>query len=163
MLARQMNNKDPHVGKLSKAKEYALRVISHRPRTVWEIDKKLADKGYDSEIIALVIAFLKEYSFLDDESFTRMWIRSRTIGKPSGPRRIYAELVQKRVDRELIEQHLAGLTPEKEEEMAIRLVESRCRKTGFNYNRLQGFLLRRGFNPGAVKKVLSECEKNYKE
>lgn len=145
---------------LNKAKEYALRYISYRPRTAWEVNKKLTDKGYDTEIITLVMVFLKEYNFLNDEEFTRMWVSNRLREKPSGPHRIYSELVQKGVDKDLIERHLAEITLDKEEEMAMALVEKKCRKVPFNYNKIQGFLLRRGFKTIIVRKVLAEYAKN---
>ena len=145
---------------LNKAKEYALKCISYRPRSAWEMSKKLADKGYNEDIITLVMIFLKEYSFIDDEAFAGMWLRSRNTCKPSGRRRIYAELAQKRLDKEIIELCLSELTAEKEEEMAWALVEKKCRKVPFDYNRLKGFLIRRGFELTVIKKVLLKYQQD---
>ena len=139
---------------LNRAKEYALKCISYRPRSAWEMNKKLADKGYNEDIITLVMIFLKEYNFIDDEAFAGMWLKSRNTCKPSGRRRIYAELAQKRLDKEIIEKCLSELTAEKEEEMAWALVEKKCRKIPFDYNKLKGFLIRRGFGLTIINKVL---------
>lgn len=145
---------------LNRAKEYALKCISYRPRSAWEMNKKLADKGYDEDIITLVMIFLKEYNFIDDEAFAGMWLRSRNTCKPSGRRRIYAELAQKRLDKEIIEKCLSELTAEKEEEMAWALVEKKCRKIPFDYNKLKGFLIRRGFGLTIINKVLLKYQRD---
>ncbi len=160
-LVRQMNNchgtpPGENSEKIAAAKADALRYLAYRPRTVREMARKLTDKGYDPVTVDLVLAFLKEHKFLDDAAFTVMWIRSRTGEKPCGRRRIYAELVQKGVDRELIEQYLADLSPEKEEEMAAALAARKCRRDSFDYQKLGGFLVRRGFTPGLVKKILTQ-------
>ena len=142
------------------AKEYALRYLSYRPRSIREVGQKLADKGYDRETTGHVIEFLKDHKFLDDEAFTCMWIRNRTREKPCGRRRIYTELLQKGIDKNIIEQYLGELSPQKEAEMAAALVAGKCRRTAFDYRKLSGFLLRRGFSPSTVKSVLSEFSKS---
>ena len=148
---------------LQKAKDYALKYISYRSRTVREVNRKLTDKGYDIEVITLVVAFLKEYRFLDDECFARNWVASRMGDKPCGRRRIFSELIQKGVDRSFIEDSLAGITPDLERELVVVLVEKKCRRSAFNYNKLKGFLLRRGFSPNTVSAVLADYLKNMSE
>lgn len=146
---------------LQKAKDYALKYISHRPRTVWEVKKKLTDKGYDSQIIALAITFLKEYCFLDDVEFARFWIRNRQKVKPCGSRRIYCELVQKGIEKTIIDSCLGEISPEQEEAAASALVEKKCQRAPFDYNKIRGFLLRRGYTPGIVNNVLAKYSKTF--
>ncbi len=149
------NDQEKKAEKFKAAKELSLKYLSYRQRTAWEVRKRLLDRGYDDEIVNLVLDFLKEYKFLDDDSFVQMWIRSRTKEKPSGRRRIYTELVQKGLDRNLIEHYLAEITPQKEEQMAKALVERKCRRGTVSYKRLHTLLIRRGFHPDIVSKVLS--------
>lgn len=157
------SNNDGQVERLQKAKDYALRYISYRPRTVWEVNKKLTDKGYDHQIIALAIVFLKEYRFLDDLEFARFWIRNRQKVKPCGSRRIYCELVQKGIAKSIIDKCLAEITPEHEEEAAEALVEKKCQRAPFDYNKIRGFLLRRGYTPSVVNNVLAKYAKGLPE
>lgn len=157
------SNNDDLVERLQKAKDYALRYISYRPRTVWEVNKKLTDKGYDHQIITLAIAFLKEYCFLDDLEFARFWIRNRQKVKPCGSRRIYGELAQKGVAKSIIETCLGEITPEQETEAAAALVEKKCQRAPFDYNKIRGFLLRRGYPPGIVSNVLAKYAKSFPE
>ncbi len=156
-----MNNRGNKDERFAAAKEYSLKYLSYRPRTAWEVRKKLLGRGYDDEIVNRVVDFLAEYKFLDDDSFIEMWIRSRTREKPSGRRRIYAELAEKGLDRGIIDRHLAKITPQKEQEMAEALVQKKCLKNITDYKRLRGFLLRRGFDPEIVNEVLTKFTKNY--
>ncbi|PKM81814.1 MAG: hypothetical protein CVU89_07240 [Firmicutes bacterium HGW-Firmicutes-14] len=158
----KIKNNENHSG-TREAKDYALRFISYRPRTVWEVKQRLTIRGYKSDIISGVIEFLNEYDFLNDEKFARMWVRNRTNEKPCGRYRIYCELRQKGVAKDIIEKALAGFSQEKEHQMSVSLVEKKCRKTSFDYKKLQGFLLRRGFDPEIVKKVLADYIKNHSE
>lgn len=150
-----MNKAGLQAERFRTAKEDAFRYLSYRPRTVLEVDKQLAGKGYENKIIDLVINFLLEYRFLDDESFARMWIKSRTCEKPCGRYRIRSELLQKGVAKDIVDRCLAELTPQQEEDMAAALVTAKCRRVPVNYRKLKGFLLRRGFHPETVNKVLA--------
>lgn len=161
---KQMNSSNHELTeRLQKAKDYALRYISYRPRTVWEVNKKLTDKGYDQQIIALAITFLKEYCFVDDIEFARFWIRDRQKVKPCGTRRIYCELVQKGVAKSIIDTCLGEITPEQEAEAAAALVDKKCQRAPFDYNKIRGFLLRRGYAPGVVNNVLAKYTKTFAE
>lgn len=157
------NSNDDLTELLQKAKDYALNYISYRPRSVWEVNKKLTDKGYDGRIIALVVSFLKEYCFLGDMEFARFWIRNRQIVKPCGSRRLYFELVQKGIEKSIIDTCLGEISPEQEEESALTLVEKKCQRTSFDYNKIRGFLLRRGYTPSVVNNVLAKYTKSFPE
>ncbi len=137
------------------AKNHALNYLSFRPRTVREITTKLTDKGFDTEIISDVIQFLKEYKFVDDDAFARMWIRNRTTLKPTGRQKIKNELFQKGLDKETIERNICQLQPEDEEQMAAFLIEKKIRRAEFSYKKLEGFLARRGFSSGIIRRVLN--------
>ncbi|MDT3699670.1 MAG: regulatory protein RecX [Thermincola sp.] len=139
-----------------RAKDYALKYLSYRPRSVWEVTKKLTDKGYNTEITDITIAFLKEYSFLDDIEFARFWIRNRQKVKPCGSRRIYCELIQKGIPKAIIDKCLDQISPQLEEESAAVLVEKKCQRSSFDYNKIRGFLLRRGYSPEVINKVLAK-------
>jgi regulatory protein len=136
----------PELKTFNAAKEYALNYISYRPRSVMEVTRRLIIRKCEPQIVKQVIAFMKEYNYLDDEVFTKMWIRSRTNDVPSGKRKIFAELKQKGVAREIIDRHLARISPEKEEEMALSLLKRKCRRGNYDISKLKGFLFRRGFS-----------------
>jgi regulatory protein len=144
----------PEIKTFDAAKEYALNYISYRPRSVMEVSSRLKVRSCEPQIIKQIIAFMKEYNYLDDEAFTKMWIRSRINDVPSGKRKIFAELVQKGVAREIVDRHLEQISPDKEEEMALSLVIRRCRRGNYDIGKLKGFLFRRGFSIEIINRVL---------
>lgn len=153
-----MTSNQKNTTSFDKAKDYALTFLSYRPRTEKEMKRKLTEKGFNRDTITEVVGFLKEYKFLNDSAFTRMWIRNRMYCKPSGKRRIYNELLEKGVSREIIEENLNDITPVMEYETMNELFNKKVSRSGFNYKKLEGFLIRRGFNPSDVRKILQEYE-----
>lgn len=61
---------------LIKAKEYALRSLTCQEQTEYQIRVKLQQKEYDAAVIEAVIAFLKEYKYIDDRRFIEQYIAS---------------------------------------------------------------------------------------
>lgn len=143
------------VEQFNEARDYAFHYLSYRPRSVLEIARRLKQRGYDSNTVTMVVEHLQNYKFLDDEAFTKMWIQSRLNYKPSGRRKIYGELLQKGIDREIIERHLSEITMENEELLAMALISKKCSKAILSYKKLEGFLIRRGFGSEIVRKVLT--------
>ncbi|MBQ8147795.1 MAG: regulatory protein RecX [Lachnospiraceae bacterium] len=64
-----MNNQE-----LKKAKEYALRSLTNREQTEFQIRTKLQRKGYEEEVIETTVAFLKDYNYMNDQRFTEQYI-----------------------------------------------------------------------------------------
>ncbi|MDK2823096.1 MAG: regulatory protein [Clostridia bacterium] len=142
---------------LEKAKNQALKYLSYRPRTVWEVRIYLEKKKYDWEIINQAIDYLKQLSYLDDEQFCRLWIESRIRLKPMGKKRLYAELVQKGISPDLIEQSLIeNINDELELSLARDLAVNKLIKIYENKEKIINFLYRRGFAPELIFKVVEE-------
>lgn len=141
----------------------ALKFLSYRPRSEKEVKDNLLKKKAQSSIADLIINKLKEQRFLDDKEFAKWWIEQRTIVKPTGFRIIKIELKRKGINRELIEEILenSDFLAHNELEMARGLVEKRIGRLKVLprekiYNRLGGFLSRRGFDYDIIKKVIDE-------
>ena len=67
---------------LSAAKRKALYLLERMPRTEKQLRDKLAEPGvYDNETIDSVIAYVKSYHYLDDESYARDYIEGRKAAK----------------------------------------------------------------------------------
>lgn len=80
---------------LSRAREAAYRILSHRDRTSREIASKLREKGFAEEMIEATLVSLKEAGYLDDARFARQWVRSRQEHRQFGPIRLKRELLEK--------------------------------------------------------------------
>ncbi|MDP3013643.1 MAG: regulatory protein RecX, partial [Candidatus Subteraquimicrobiales bacterium] len=100
-------------------------------------------------------------NYLNDEEFTRLFIKERTELKSLGKRRIKAELVFKGIDREIIETAFDGYNTEDEFEKALVLAQKKLNSLNglaktTQKRRLSQFLLRRGFD---FEMVLGLCRK----
>ena len=107
----------------------AVRLLAVRARSAYEIEKRLTDACYLSDTVEMVLTKLNTNGLLDDGAFARQWARERTA-RQMGKARIQYELRQKGVASELIEQVLAELDSETQDESAKTLAEKFIRRYG---------------------------------
>lgn len=107
-----------------------------------------------------VIGELARSGWIDDARFARAWIADRLALRPSGARRLRAELAARGVAPAVIAEALgAQLLPEQEEALALRQAGDRLRRLrGFPPHvarrRLVGWLQRRGYSAGTIARTL---------
>ena len=137
-----------------------LNLLSYRPRTVKELEDRLARNGFAEPAVNAAIDRLAGWGYLDDGAFARRWVENRTEHRPRGARLLAQELRQKGVDRELI-----GETIEEAEidelAAAIRAGERKAQsyaslEGAVARRRLTGFLARRGFSGGTVRQAVDQ-------
>ncbi len=114
------------------------------------------------EVIERVLDRLTELGFLDDRAFGEALIRETTRSKPAGPMLLRQKLMQKGVDRELIDGLVADATDDREEQadgataFALKKVRSMQRlDPAARKRRLYGQLARRGFAPDAIRAAMA--------
>ena len=141
--------------------ENCYRYLSIRNRSEKEIRDYLLKKKATTEIIENIIERLKKQKFLDDEKFARSWILSRARFRPKGKSALKFELLQKGIDKEIIEKVLSEEIEDMPDELtqAKRLIERRIEKLKDKprqeiYSKVGGFLSRRGFNFDITKKAI---------
>lgn len=139
-----------------RAREYVYRLLTLRPRTEKEIILKMKRRGFSEDDITGVINLLKDYGYINDTDFARMWVKNRCQLKPMGKRRLYEELYRKGVSKENIETSLSRLTPDIEYGMARNIIDRKLAKCSQEPRKLYSFLLRRGFSHEIVHKIISE-------
>lgn len=144
-----------------KCKETSLRIIERSYKTEKEIKEKLREKGYDLEEVLKVLEFLKEYNFINDESYTRMYIKDRL--KNQGREKIKYALLRKGIDSNLIEEELSLVDKDEEKITAIELARKKylslVKSESDSYklwNKLCRFLVGKGYNYSIAKEVVQE-------
>ena len=85
--------------------EIALRYLGSRPRTRWELERRLRRGGADDAVIGPTLERLSAMGYLDDAEFARWWTEQRDRHAPRGRRMLEAELRQRGVPREVIQAH----------------------------------------------------------
>jgi regulatory protein len=85
------------------ALDIAVRFLGTRPRTRWELERRLRRAGAEDAVIEATTERLAELGYVDDGAFARWWGEQRDRHAPRGRRMIEAELRQRGVTREVIE------------------------------------------------------------
>ncbi|HAD82936.1 MAG: hypothetical protein A2509_11395 [Candidatus Edwardsbacteria bacterium RIFOXYD12_FULL_50_11] len=150
---------------INKARNYALRLLEMRGRSVKDVRDKLKVKGVSPGDIDLVIDDLLSLGLLDDEKFARDWIENRQHFRPTGVVRLRQELFAKGIDREIVDQAIREYKSNSDEFPAALDLARRKLKlyrkldVAAAKRRLVGFLARRGYETSIVSKVLKELLK----
>lgn len=144
-----------------RCKNSALRIIEKNYKTEKEVRDKLKLKGYDEIAISESIKFLKEYNFLNDNSYTKMFIKDKLNTR--GSNKIKYELIKKGVSKEIIEKELLNVDREDEKTVALNLAKKKIvtikKNESDNYKasgKLYRFLISKGYNYDVVKDVVKE-------
>jgi regulatory protein len=125
-----------------------LRLISHRPRSSYEIRSYLDRHQVPEAGQARLLDRLSEESLVDDEAFARSWVEDRMYFRPRSSKMLRYELRQKGIHPDVIDLALVDFD---ESEAALRTAEKGARrwkrenKEDFQ-KRLNGYLQRRGFS-----------------
>ena len=133
--------------------QQALRLLSYRPRASAEVRRNLEKHAMPAEVIEDVLARLQRAGLLDDSRFAQAWVENRSEFRPRGRRALTAEMRQRGLDDESIQQALAEVD---EEALADQAASKQSRKlagldeTAFKH-KLSGFLARRGFGYAVIR------------
>ena len=144
-----------------KARAYAFLLLKFRLRSENELKVRLKQKGFSEELNQDTINFLKDKEFIDDRVFARGWVSSR-LKRPFGLRKIRQELVQKGLDKEIIENSLSQVKEHYSEgQIVSQLAQQRfSRIKGIEpfkaKARVYAYLIRRGFAPDIVSDTVKK-------
>lgn len=143
---------------LTKAINYALRLLTFRQRSEEELIRSLKRKGFDEFYVEKTIEYCKENNYINDTEFTRSFIQDKVNLNNYGSDRIKNELLNKGVSKDIIEKEL-DIDEEFEYECATKLALKRLKSyEGQDYNaiyrKLGSFLQRKGYSYDIVSRVL---------
>ena len=138
----------------SVAFEKAIGYLSRGYKTVHQTREYLTKRGYASDTVEYVIAKLKDYRYLDDEAYARMYVEQNIASK--GARRIRQELIFKGISYTLAEQYSVQ-DPDTSVDNARRLASKYMKNKTPDIKelqRLQRYLLSRGYGFDVVNTVV---------
>ena len=147
---------------LERARQVALRFLTSRDRTVFEVRQKLGRKSCSEEVTEHVIANLQKSRLLDDNAFARRWVETRLQSRPAGARQVEVELRGKGIDGALIEQVMEEFGQQLgSEATAVDFLRGRARHYGAldemrAKRRMYGLLARRGFDSDTTARAVDE-------
>lgn len=145
--------------RIKKCKNDAIKTVEKSYKTEKEVIDKLKSKEYTEKEINYAINFLKEYKFIDDMSYAKSYIKSKTNN--SGKNKIRYALKRKGISDEIINETLNSINENEELESAMEVgykkYTSIIKRESDKYkikNKLCAFLAGRGYDfQTAIKAV----------
>ncbi len=109
-------------------KKAAIRFLNYKQRTEKEVIDKLRSFKLTEESIKTVMDFLKEFKFVNDENYAKLYVESKKLLKPEGRRTVKMRLALKGINKELSDKSVEENYSEEEELNKARLLYLKYRK-----------------------------------
>ena len=147
-----------------KCKNAALKIVEKSYKSEKELKDKLLLKGYDNLTIDKTLNFLKEYNFLSDTNYVKMYVKDKS--RLQGKKKIKYDLIKKGINDNLIEEEISNIDEDEEREvaynMALKKYNVLSKRESDKYKlsqKIYRFLLSKGYDYDivsyAVKRVTS--------
>ena len=141
----------------------AVMMLAARGRAAKDLERQLVRKGEPAEFARLAVERLASEGFVDDESYARSFVRSKSSGAGLARRRLQQELGRKGVERTVADEAIAEVFEQDsvdEVETAIALATKRLHAVRnadpqTQSRRIYSFLARRGYPPDVVSQVIA--------
>ncbi|MEU6550883.1 recombination regulator RecX [Streptomyces sp. NPDC046915] len=145
-----------------RARAICLRLLTGTPRTRKQLADALRKREIPEDVAEEVLSRFEEVGLIDDGAFADAWVESRHHGRGLARRALARELRTKGVDSALIDDAVAQLDSDQEEETARELVARKLRATrGLDRDkrirRLAGMLARKGYPEGMALRVVRQA------
>ncbi|MGD0556182.1 MAG: regulatory protein RecX [Streptosporangiaceae bacterium] len=153
---------ESEISPAARARQECYRLLTLAPRTRAQLADALAKRGIPEDVADDVLAKFTDAGLIDDAAFAKAWVESRHQGRGLASRALRAELKNRGVATDDIQDALEELDAGSEAETARRLVD---RKLASMTNlspeaktrRLAGLLARKGYPPGLAFRVVREA------
>ncbi len=143
-----------------KAKEKALRLLEFRSHSERELSDKLKRAGANDEDIEKILAFCRNYGFVNDGEYARKKALDLKNLKKYGKRRIYRELQVRGISKEDIENALSQIEDGEEAEELYPLVQKKL-KGDFdskNTDKCIRYFIYRGYDISDIKRCIERIK-----
>jgi len=162
---RRQNFSTPAETSRPKAMNTAVRILTHRDHSKYELKKKLHQRGFASKVIDMVIAECERLDYINDPRTAQLYIL-QLKRKYFGKRYIRMALKKKRLSGSWVENLLLENYPEADErENAGKILEKK-RETfereedqKKSREKMYRFLCSRGFNKDIIAEVIRDAVK----
>ena len=140
---------------------------SYQERCVWELRRKLFEKGIQGPAVETILAELEASGFVDEERFARSYARGKFRIKRWGKGRISQELKLRQISSALIQLGLSEIDGEEYFATIEREAEKKWEKTKEKdaYKKkylVTHYLMSKGFEQDLIQEALSALISNEK-
>lgn len=145
-----------------KCKQKAFTYLAKSSKSTFEVNRYLQKKDYDDSVIQLVIKFLKQNNYLNDEEFAKKFISYKKRTKVVGSYYLKDQLYKKGISKDIIQKVISetGADQENIEEIYV-VAEKKIKTLGTKKNKLAKlvyFLKSRGFNDNTICKTIEKLK-----
>ena len=142
-LSNSLKDKILDENKTYLAYDEAIKYLSRKMRSIYEMKKYLKNKEYTTDIIDSTIKLLISQGYLDDSSYSKAFVNDKISLSNWGPYKIKTELKKLEVSDNYINDSLVIYTKEIEDERIINLIEKYIKT---NHNKGKEFLKQKVLN-----------------
>lgn len=149
-----------------KAESKGLKYLAFRPRTTYEMNVFLKEKGYNPELVDELLAKWEKEGYLNDQLFAEQWFHERLSNQLKGPLLLKEELRKKGIPEHLVERALHTLDADLENIACRKLARKKWAKLTSVPNlerrkyKLMAYLQRRGFRYETINVVVEELQES---
>lgn len=142
--------------------EKGIKFASTRVRSEWEIYSYLEKKDYDEAALDYAILRLKEYNYIDDENFAKLFLRDAINVSRKGPRVIRMDLKRRGIGESILESTINEYTIARQlvvvELLYEKLLKRHIREEDKYKKRkkITDSLMRKGFAWDVISKVIDK-------
>lgn len=149
-----------------RAKKRVLYLLEKMARSEQQIREKLRKSYYTEDVIDQAVEYAKNFGYINDVSYARGYTHLKM--KQKSKKEIYFALLGKGINKEIINEVLEELLDQDDEKaLIIKLI----RKKKYNIEaidrkeiqKINTFLIRKGFQYEQVKEVLESLMQEYQE
>lgn len=162
---RRQKDETPAKASHQQAMNTAVRILTHRDHSKYELQQKLQQRGFGSKVINTVIVECERFSYINDQRTADVYIK-QLKRKGFGKRYIRMALRKKRLSGSAIENILQENYPEADElENAGRLLEKKMKTfereadLKKRKDRIYRFLYSRGFKTEIIADLMRNLVK----
>ncbi|MGC4098581.1 MAG: regulatory protein RecX [Nitrospira sp.] len=136
--------------------QLATRFLARRDRTVAQVERFLRSKGALPLQITQTIHRLSDLRYLDDQAYAHRWVERKLRVRPVGPDRMKAELQAQGIAEPVVNQVIAAMFREVDEERLARRVLQAKQRHGDRLTLAQSvrFLRQRGFHEETIDRIV---------
>ena len=141
----------------------ALKSIKSRFKSTYDVKEMLIKKEYPIDMIDKAIDKLEKQGYLNDRSFAKSYINNQIITTTKGPNKIKKELLEHRVEKNIIDEELTIFDEdtqlEKINKVAARLFRSNHTRGGMVLRRkIINDLVMMGYDSDLIDRIINEFD-----
>jgi regulatory protein len=148
-----------------KALSSAYSFIARRAHGTKELEKKLLDKGFETNLVNNIIEELLEKGFLNDHDVAYRWAESRIKNRLWGKAKLYNFLREKSIQKDVADRIQQEVWEEfSEEDTARKAVDKRFSSViQPSQSKILSFLKSRGFSSGVIYRIVKDVSPDVQD